>query len=137
MNLSTRSRYGTRMMLDLAQRFDEGPVKIGDIAKRQELSVKYLEQLIIPLKKANFIKSIRGPKGGHLLGKPPENITIGDIINVLEGGINFASCIESSDECNRSNHCLTKGIWQEISQTMQDKLHSITLLNVIERDKTA
>jgi len=125
------------MMLDLAQRFDEGPVKIRDIAKRQEISVKYLEQLIIPLKKANFIKSFRGPKGGHLLGKPPENITIGDIVNVLEGGINFASCIESSDKCNRSNHCLTKGIWQEISQTMQDKLNSITLLNVIERDKTA
>ena len=137
MNLSTRSRYGTRMMLDLAQRFDEGPVKIGAIAKRQEISVKYLEQLIIPLKKANFIKSIRGPKGGHLLGKPPENITIGDIVNVLEGGINFASCIESSDKCNRSSHCLSKGIWQEISQTMQDKLNSITLLNVIERDKTA
>ena len=137
MNLSTRSRYGTRMMLDLAQRFDEGPVKIRDIAKRQEISVKYLEQLIIPLKKANFIKSIRGPKGGHLLEKPPENITIGDIVNVLEGGINFASCVESSDKCNRSNHCLTKGIWQEISQAMQDKLNSITLLNVIERHKTA
>jgi len=137
MNLSTRSRYGTRMILDLAQHFDEGPVKIGDIAKRQEISVKYLEQLIIPLKKANFIKSIRGPKGGHMLGKPPENITIGEIVNVLEGGINFASCIENSDECNRSNHCLTKGIWQEVSQAMQDKLNSITLLNVIERDKTA
>jgi len=125
------------MILDLAQHFDEGPVKIGDIAKRQEISVKYLEQLIIPLKKANFIKSIRGPKGGHMLGKPPENITIGEIVNVLEGGINFASCIENSDECNRSNHCLTKGIWQEVSQAMQDKLNSITLLNVIERDKTA
>lgn len=137
MNLSTRSRYGTRMMLDLAQRFDEGPVKIGDIAKRQDISVKYLEQLIIPLKKANFIKSIRGPKGGHLLGKPPENITIGDIVNVLEGGINFASCFEDSEKCNRSSHCLTKGIWQEISQAIQDKLHSITLLNVIERNKTA
>lgn len=137
MNLSTRSRYGTRMMLDLAQHFHECPVKIGDIAKRQEISVKYLEQLVIPLKKANFIKSIRGPKGGHMLGKPPENITIGEIVNVLEGGINFVSCIESSDECNRSNHCLTRSIWQEVSQAMQDKLNSITLLNVIERDKTA
>jgi len=125
------------MMLDLAQHFHEGPVKIGDIAKRQEISVKYLEQLVIPLKKANFIKSIRGPKGGHMLGKPPENITIGEIVNVLEGGINLASCIESSDECNRSNHCLTKGIWQEVSQAMKDKLNSITLLSVIETDKTA
>ena len=66
MKLTTRSRYGTRMMLDLAKCYDEGPVRIGEIAKRQGISVKYLEQLIIPLKKANFIRSVRGPKGGHM-----------------------------------------------------------------------
>ncbi len=93
MKLSTRSRYGTRMMLDLAQHYDEGPVQIGNVSKRENISVKYLEQLIIPLKKANFIKSVRGPKGGHMLAKPPEAITVGEIVRVLEGGINLSSCI--------------------------------------------
>ena len=69
MKLSTRSRYGTRMMQDLAQHYDEGPIQIGDIARRQDISVKYLEQLIIPLKKVNFIKSVRGSKGGAYAGK--------------------------------------------------------------------
>ena len=72
MKLSTRGRYGTRMMLDLAQHYDKGPVQIGEIARRLDVSVKYLEQLIIPLKKANFITSVRGPKGGHMLYVSPE-----------------------------------------------------------------
>lgn len=136
MKLSTRSRYGTRMMLDLAQHYDQGPVQIGEIAKRQDISVKYLEQLIIPLKKASLINSIRGPKGGHMLGMPPEDITVGEIVNVLEDGINLTGCIENPDECERSGCCLTKGIWEEVSQVMQDKLNSITLSSVITSEKS-
>ena len=86
MKLSTRSRYGTRMVLDLAKRFNEGPVRIRDISEREGISVKYLEQLVIPLKQANFIKSIRGPKGGHMLARSPEEITVGDVVKALEGG---------------------------------------------------
>ena len=109
MKLSTRSRYGTRMMLDLAQHYGESPVQIGEIARRQDISVKYLEQLIIPLKKAKYIKSIRGPKGGHVLAKPPEEITVGEIVELLEGGINLSDCIENPETCARSNICLTRG----------------------------
>ena len=72
MKLSTRSRYGTRLMLDMAQHYNEGPIHLGDIAKRQDVSVKYLEQIIIPLKKAHYIESVRGAKGGHILTKPPK-----------------------------------------------------------------
>lgn len=136
MKLSTRSRYGTRMMLDLAQHYDQGPVQIGEIAKRQDISVKYLEQLIIPLKKASLINSIRGPKGGHMLWMPPEDITVGEIVNVLEDGINLTGCIENPDECERSGYCLTKGIWEEVSQVMQDKLNSITLSSMITSEKS-
>ena len=135
MKLSTRSRYGTRMMLDMAQHCKEGPVQIGDIARRQEISVKYLEQLIIPLKKANYIKSVRGPKGGHMLAKSPEEITVGEIVNLLEGGINLIDCIENPDTCNRSNICLTRGVWQEATEAMYDKLNSITLSELIEKGK--
>jgi len=131
MKLSTRSRYGTRMMLDLAQHYDEGPVQIGNVSKRENISVKYLEQLIIPLKKANFIKSVRGPKGGHMLAKPPEAITVGEIVRVLEGGINLSSCIENPEVCDRTRECLTRGLWEEATKAMYEKLDSATLSKMI------
>ena len=135
MKLSTRSRYGARMMLDLAQHYDAGPVQMGDIAKRQGISVKYLEQLIIPLKKSNFIKSVRGPKGGHMLAKPPDKIALGEIVDVLEGGIDLADCIEKPQECSRSGKCMMRGIWEEASKAMFDKLNSITLYQLIKEDE--
>jgi len=137
MKLSTRSRYGTRMMLDLAQHYDAGPVQIGDIAKREDISVKYLEQLIIPLKKANFIKSVRGPKGGHMLSKPPEEITVGEIVRILEGGINLSSCIENPEMCDRTSSCLTRCIWEETTKAMYNKLNSVTLAKMINDDSSS
>ncbi len=131
MKLSTRSRYGTRMMLDLAQHYDEGPVQIRNVSKRENISVKYLEQLIIPLKKANFIKSVRGPKGGHMLAKPPEAITVGEIVRVLEGGINLSSCIENPEVCDRTSDCLTRDLWEETTKAMYEKLNSATLSKMI------
>lgn len=135
MRLSTRSRYGTRMMFDLAERYDEGPVQIGDIAGRQDISVKYLEQLIIPLKRANYVTSVRGPKGGHMLAKPPEEITVGEIVELLEGGINLSHCIEDPEVCDRSDDCLTRGIWQTATEAMYDELNSVTLSDMIKRHK--
>lgn len=137
MKLSTRSRYGTRMMLDLAQHYGESPIQIGEIARRQDISVKYLEQLIIPLKKANYIKSVRGPKGGHVLAKPPEKITVGEIVELLEGGINLADCIENPDTCDRSETCLTRGIWETATKAMSQELNSITLSDMIKGHKSA
>ena len=133
MKLSTRSRYGTRMMLDLAQRYDQGPVQMGEISRRENISVKYLEQLIIPLKKAHFIKSVRGPKGGHMLAKPPEEITVGDIVRILEGGITLSSCIEDPDVCDRTTKCLVRGVWEETTKVMYDKLNSVTLSKMINK----
>ncbi|MBC8417371.1 MAG: Rrf2 family transcriptional regulator [Proteobacteria bacterium] len=135
MKLSTRSRYGTRMMLDLAQHYDEGPVQIGDISKREDISVKYLEQLIIPLKKACLIESVRGPKGGHMLAKPPGEITVGEIVSVLEGGINLTTCIENPDVCDKTNSCLARGVWEEATKAMYDKLNASTLAKMIEEDE--
>ncbi len=132
MKLSTRGRYGTRMMLDLAQHQGEGPVQIGEIAKRQDISVKYLEQLIIPLKKANYIKSTRGPRGGHMLAIPPEKITVGEIVNILEGGIDLTDCIGNPEICPRAEHCVTRDIWAETTKAIYDKLNSITLAKMID-----
>lgn len=131
MKLSTRSRYGTRLMLDLARHYNEGPRQISEIGKQLDVSVKYLEQLIIPLKKANYIKSVRGPKGGHYLGKPPEDITVGEIVDLLEGGIVIADCINKPEACDRSNGCLTRNLWAEAQQAMTDKLYAVTLSELI------
>jgi len=137
MKLSTRSRYGTRMMLDLAQHYDDGPVQIGEIAKRQDISVKYLEQLIIPLKKANYITSVRGPKGGHVLAKSPEEITVGEVVKLLEGGINLSDCLENPDICDRSETCVTRSIWETATKAMSQELNSITLSDMVKGHKSA
>ncbi len=130
MKLSTRSRYGTRLMLDMAQHYDEGPIQLGDIAKRQAVSVKYLEQIIIPLKKAHYIESVRGPKGGHTLTKPPEEITVGEIVALLEEGTSLVECTEHAEVCERADFCPTRLVWKEAAEAMFDKLQSITLADL-------
>ncbi len=135
MKLSTRSRYGTRLMLDMAQHYDDGPIHLANIARRQGISVKYLEQIIIPLKKAHYVKSVRGPKGGHILAKPPTEITVGEIVALLEDGAFLAECSTDSQACGRSATCLTRRLWKEAAQAMFDKLHSITLADVMKMDE--
>jgi Rrf2 family iron-sulfur cluster assembly transcriptional regulator len=135
MKLSTRSRYGTRLMLDLASHYEEGPVQMGEIAGREAISVKYLEQLIIPLKKSGLVESLRGPKGGHMLARHPRDITMGEVVRVLEGGIDLSVCIENPDECPRTSRCAARGLWEETTKVMYDKLDSVTLLQLIEGDR--
>ena len=132
MKLSTKSRYGTRLMLDMAQHYHEGPIHLANVAKRQGISVKYLEQIIIPLKKANYVKSLRGPKGGHILARPPEEITVGEIVALLEEGTSLAECSDHDEACERSRTCLTRRLWKEAAQAMFDKLHSTTLADVMK-----
>ena len=135
MKLSTRSRYGTRLMLDLAQHYHEGPLQLGDIAKRQEVSVKYLEQIIIPLKKAHYIESVRGSKGGHFLTKPPEEITVGEIVAILEEGTSLVECVADPTVCERADICPTRLLWKEVSEAMFDRLEAVTLADLVERGK--
>jgi Rrf2 family transcriptional regulator, iron-sulfur cluster assembly transcription factor len=133
MKLSTKSRYGTRLLLDMAQHYNQGPVHLGDIAKRQNISVKYLEQIIIPLKKAHYVKSVRGPKGGHALARPPEEITVGEIVALLEEGDSLVECTERSEVCERAPTCPTRLIWQAAATAMFDKLNTITLADLLHQ----
>jgi Rrf2 family protein len=135
MKLSTRSRYGTRLMMDMAQHYREGPIQLGDIAKRQDVSVKYLEQIIIPLKKAHYIESVRGRKGGHVLTKPPEEITVGEIVALLEEGTTLVGCAEDATVCERADICPTRLLWKEASEAMFDRLEALTLADLVERGK--
>ena len=133
MKLSAKSRYGTRLMLDMAQHYHDGPIHLANIARRQGISVKYLEQIIIPLKRAHYVKSVRGPKGGHILAKPPEEITVGEIVALLEEGTSLAACSDHDEACERSPTCLTRRLWKEAAQAMFDKLHSVTLADVMKQ----
>ncbi len=135
MRLSTRTRYGTRLMLDMAQHYQKGPLHLAEVAQRQGISVKYLEQIIIPLKKAHYIKSVRGPKGGHLLAKPPEKITVGEIVSLLEESAQLVDCVGQADVCQRSTGCTTRLIWQEAAQAMFDKLNTISLADLVKRSE--
>jgi Rrf2 family protein len=119
------------MILDMAQHFNGGPVQLGDIARRQNISLKYLEQIIRPLKKANYIKSFRGAKGGHMLNKPPQEITVGEIVALLEGGASLTLCSENPDICDRVDHCLTRYLWLEASKAMFERLRTITFADLL------
>ena len=132
MKLSARSCYGTRLMVDLAHNYNEGFVQMGDIAKRHSISVKYLEQLIVSLKKAKLVESVRGPRGGHKLAKAPSDITMGEIVDVLEHGINLSRCVDNPGTCKKADLCQTRDVWHIATRAFYDKLNSIKLSEMIE-----
>jgi Rrf2 family iron-sulfur cluster assembly transcriptional regulator len=135
MKISTRGRYGTRMMLDLAAHHDQGPTPLREIANRQDLSVKYLEQLIIPLKAAGYIRSVRGARGGYTLARKPDKISVGQIIKVLEGGLSLVDCVEDPKVCEREKNCPTRDIWLRMSDRLMEELSSLTLRDVLDGKK--
>jgi Rrf2 family iron-sulfur cluster assembly transcriptional regulator len=131
MKLSTRSRYGARILVDLARNSDQGPIQIGEISKRQEISVKYLEQLIRPLKKAKLVSSVRGPKGGHLLREKPENITLGQIVRLFEGQTDLVECVSFPEKCAMSDDCQVRLAWRDATRVLYEKLDSTTIANLL------
>jgi Rrf2 family protein len=131
MKLSTRSRYGTRILVDLARHHDQGPVQIGEISKRQDISVKYLEQLIRPLKQANLVTSVRGPKGGHLLAKKPEDISLGQIVRLFEGQSELVECISHPEKCSMAEDCQVRLAWQDATRVLYEKLDSTTIADLM------
>ncbi len=132
MKLSTRSRYGTRLLVDLARHDDQAPIQIGEISKRQGISVKYLEQLIRPLKKAGYVTSVRGAKGGHLLAKKPEQIKLGDIVRLFETHTDLVDCISSPEKCDMSDECRVRLVWQEATLVLYQKLDSTSIADLVE-----
>jgi len=134
MKLSTRSRYGARILVDLARHNDQGPIQIGEISKRQDISVKYLEQLIRPLKQASMVTSVRGPKGGHMLAKEPEDITLGQIVRLFEGQTELVECISNPEQCNMSDDCQVRLAWKEATRVLYEKLDSTTISDLIQEN---
>ncbi len=134
MKLSTKGRYGLKAMFDLALFASDKPISLSTISMRQGVSVNYLEQLIAPLRKAGFVKSVRGAQGGYILNKPPKEITVKDILVVLEGPLAPAKCVQEQqdEECSHANYCVTKLIYEKMKKSIDLVTASITLEDMIE-----
>lgn len=135
MKLSTRGRYGTRMLLDLALHQGGGPVPLKDIAKREEISLLYLEHLVTPLIAAGIIRSTRGARGGVSLVKSPQEMKISEVVELLEGSIAPVDCVDDPKACSRSELCVTRDVWVELKKAMDGVLESTTLQDLVERQK--
>ena len=137
MKLSTKGRYGVVAMYDLSMNSGQGPVSLKSVAMRQQISEHYLEQLMGKLRKAGLVKSARGAQGGYLLGKKPAEITVGDIIRVMEGPIAPVNCLLSDDPasgayCPRTDTCVTRGIWQKVGESIAGVLDAITVADLCQ-----
>lgn len=135
MKLSTKGRYATRVLLDLALHQGEEPVPLRDIARRQQLSLRYLEHLVAPLIAGGMIRSTRGPKGGVSLVRPPEEVGLDEVIQLLEGSLAPVECVDNPEVCSRSDYCATRDTWSEMKKALEGVLRSTTLLNLAERQE--
>lgn len=133
MKLSTRTRYGVRAILELAENFGKGPLQLKAIAEHQQISVKYLEQLMAVLKSAGIVRSVRGPNGGYVLTKNPNEIKVSDCFSCLEEPVITTECVGDSSFCPRSADCIARKLWTNVQNTVMDLLCSITLQSLIDR----
>jgi Rrf2 family protein len=135
MKLSTKGRYGVRLMIDLAAHYGEGPVLLRDIAKRQEISEKYLSNLIHPLKATGLLEATRGVHGGYVLGKAPSEINMKEIVQVVEGPLCLVDCVDKPALCGRVSYCASRDLWQEAAEGIALVLEKYTLADMVERQK--
>lgn len=133
MKLSSRTRYGMRAVLELSMEYGKKPMQIKAIASREDISNKYLEQLIAMLKAAGIVRSIRGPRGGYVLAKPPQEVTLKEVFLTLEGPMVPADCLEHPDFCPRCTDCATREIWQELQDSISQVLESYTLADLVDK----
>lgn len=133
MKLSTRTRYGVRAILELAGNAGKGPLQLRIIASRQDISAKYLEQLMAVLKAAGLVRSIRGAKGGYVLAKPPDKIRLNEVFHCLEGTVTTAECVEDENYCQRAADCAARIVWTQVHRAIEGVLEAITLQDLIDQ----
>jgi len=133
MKLSTRSRYGLRLMLALGASEKKGPVFLREIARAEGISEKYLSQIIIPLKAKGLVTTFRGAHGGYLLGRPASEIRLREIIEPLEGDLCLVDCVANATLCGRSTECVTRDIWKGMDTVLTEYLDSVTLEDLVQK----
>lgn len=134
MKISTKGRYGVRASLELAMRFGEGPVMVRDIAASQNISERYLEQILNTLRTADVVKSTRGAHGGYELASKPADIILGDIVRALEGPLDVVECTRL--DCESKNSCAAATVWSDIRDALEGVLDSLTLADLAERQRS-
>lgn len=132
MKLSTRARYAVRMMTDLADRYGEGPVLLKDVARREDISEKYLSLIVIPLRTAGLVQSKRGARGGYRLAREPADISVNDILVAVEGPISMVDCISASGSCSRISVCPARDVWGLLGDSMTQALGAISLTDLVQ-----
>ncbi len=136
MKISTRGRYGVLAMIVLAEQHGSGPTSIKEIVEQQGLSHSYLEQILGPLRRAGLVRSVRGPEGGYLLARTPEEISVGDVLRVLEGPLVPVDCVEEEQNiqqtCERQDACSARQVWMSLKKSLTDVVDSISLQDLID-----
>jgi Rrf2 family transcriptional regulator, iron-sulfur cluster assembly transcription factor len=132
LRLSTKGQYGVRAMFEIAKGYKKGPITIKEISKRQDVSVAYLEQILNTLRKAGIITSVKGPGGGYVLGRDPDNISIGAILRELEGPVAITSCLDPKEGCMRVDGCVTHLLWKALGENIEAFLDNMSLRDLLE-----
>ena len=136
MKISTKGRYALRLMLDLAYNHTGSFIPIKNISQRQDISDKYLEQIITQLSRAGLVKSARGAQGGYMLAKEPQEYTVGEILRLLEGNLAPVACVDDPKEaCTRADECVTMEVWREIKDAVNKVVDNITLADLVEQQR--
>ena len=135
MQLSTKSRYGTRAVLDIARHGIKGPVTLNEISKRQEISKKYLGQIVNQLLTAGILESVRGPNGGYLLARPAKQLRLGMIIRALDGSLAPVRCVDNPTNCHRTTTCVTREVWTQIKESVETVIDTISVADLLKRQE--
>lgn len=136
MKLSARSRYATRLLLDLALRQTDEPRRTALLSESTGITVQFIEQILRPLKQAGLISSVRGAAGGHILDRDPADITVGEVVRIMEGGIKLTDCVADESNCDRAPTCRTRQVWVRASKVLEEELDSITLADLMKHPES-
>ncbi|HLC18027.1 MAG TPA: Rrf2 family transcriptional regulator [Thermodesulfobacteriota bacterium] len=137
MRLSTKGQYAVRAMVSLACHPGDSPVTLKDISEDEGISLSYLEQLFVKLRKGRIVKSVRGPGGGYVLAKPSSDISVGEVIAVVEEPLNPVACLDKDSECSRAPRCITQGVWKGLAEKISEFLNSISIEDLSRDVKAA
>ncbi len=135
MKLSTRTRYAMRAVLELADQYGKGPLQTRLIADHQDISIKYLEQLMAALKSAGLVRSQRGARGGYVLAQPPDKVKLSEVFDAFEGPVATVECVANNNYCARAADCVARQVWSEVQLAVRNVLQSTTLQDALDRAK--
>ena len=135
MKVSTKGDYGVRALVELAHHYGEGPVQSATIASRQEVPEPYLDQLLTTLRRAGFIRSVRGPQGGHALIREPGDVKLSEVMVALEGSLAPISCVDDPESCTKSGGCVQRGVWEQVRDATQAILENVTIGDLAEKER--